>query len=319
MPDGRHRPADRRPDLGQAGRHDARQRRRVRHHAVPDGRSEPGHRPRHRPRAGTHAAGHDHRVRRQPHRDPRRVRRAGVRHRHERGRARAGHPDPAADRARSGWRSTSTATCRRASRPRTSSSRSSARSAPGGGIGHVIEYRGPAIEALSMEGRMTVCNMSIEAGARAGLVAPDDTTFAYLEGRAHAPKGAAWEAALDDWRTLRIRRRRGVGQAGHDRRFVADAARHVGHEPRPGRCRSTTSSRRPTRSPIPRPARPSTRALEYMDLTAGHADPRHRRRHRVHRLVHEQPDRGPARRGRGLRRAARHGEAGDGRARAATP
>src|SRR5687767_2705643 len=72
----------------------------------------------------------------------------------------------------------------------------------GGGIGSVIEYRGPAIRALSMEGRMTVCNMSIEGGARAGLVAPDDTTFAYLEGRLHAPKGAAWERALDDWRAL---------------------------------------------------------------------------------------------------------------------
>ena len=73
----------------------------------------------------------------------------------------------------------------------------------GGGIGHVIEYRGSAIRSLSMEGRMTICNMSIEAGARAGLVAPDDVTFAYLEGRAHAPRGKAWEAALDDWRTLR--------------------------------------------------------------------------------------------------------------------
>jgi len=73
----------------------------------------------------------------------------------------------------------------------------------GGGIGHVIEYRGAAIRALSMEGRMTVCNMSIEAGARAGLVAPDDTTFAYVEGRPNAPKGAAWEQALDHWRTLR--------------------------------------------------------------------------------------------------------------------
>jgi len=72
----------------------------------------------------------------------------------------------------------------------------------GGGIGSVIEYRGSAIRALSMEGRMTVCNMSIEAGARAGLIAPDDTTFAYLEGRDHAPKGAAWERALDDWRSL---------------------------------------------------------------------------------------------------------------------
>ena len=73
----------------------------------------------------------------------------------------------------------------------------------GGGIGHVIEYRGSAIRALSMEGRMTICNMSIEAGARAGLVAPDETTFAYLEGRAHAPRGAAWQEALADWRNLR--------------------------------------------------------------------------------------------------------------------
>jgi 3-isopropylmalate/(R)-2-methylmalate dehydratase large subunit len=72
----------------------------------------------------------------------------------------------------------------------------------GGGMGHVIEYRGDAIRALSMEGRMTVCNMSIEAGARAGMIAPDDTTFAYLDGRAHAPSGAAWESALDDWRSL---------------------------------------------------------------------------------------------------------------------
>ncbi len=72
----------------------------------------------------------------------------------------------------------------------------------GGGIGHVIEYRGEAIRSLSMEGRMTVCNMSIEAGAKAGMIAPDDTTFAYLEGREHAPKGAAWDAAVAYWRTL---------------------------------------------------------------------------------------------------------------------
>jgi 3-isopropylmalate/(R)-2-methylmalate dehydratase large subunit len=71
-----------------------------------------------------------------------------------------------------------------------------------GGVGHVIEYAGPAIEALSMEGRMTICNMSIEAGARAGMVAPDETTFAYLEGRPGAPKGADWERALERWRGL---------------------------------------------------------------------------------------------------------------------
>ncbi len=72
----------------------------------------------------------------------------------------------------------------------------------GGGFGCVIEYRGDAIRALSMEGRMTLCNMSIEGGARAGMVAPDDTTFSYVEGRPYAPKGAAWEEALEWWRSL---------------------------------------------------------------------------------------------------------------------
>ena len=72
-----------------------------------------------------------------------------------------------------------------------------------GGTGHVIEYRGPAIEALSMDERMTICNMSIEAGARAGMIAPDDTTFAYLEGRPFAPQGAAWDRAVAEWRQLR--------------------------------------------------------------------------------------------------------------------
>jgi 3-isopropylmalate/(R)-2-methylmalate dehydratase large subunit len=72
-----------------------------------------------------------------------------------------------------------------------------------GGTGYVIEYRGSAIEALSMDARMTICNMSIEAGARAGMVAPDDITFAYLKGRPKAPQGAAWDKAVADWRTLR--------------------------------------------------------------------------------------------------------------------
>src|SRR5215216_1872458 len=73
----------------------------------------------------------------------------------------------------------------------------------GGGQGHVVEYRGSAIEALSMEGRMTICNMSIEWGAKAGMIAPDETTFAYLKGRPHAPEGADWDAALAYWKTLR--------------------------------------------------------------------------------------------------------------------
>jgi 3-isopropylmalate/(R)-2-methylmalate dehydratase large subunit len=89
----------------------------------------------------------------------------------------------------------------------------------GGGIGSIIEYRGSAIRALSMEGRMTVCNMSIEGGARAGLVAPDDTTFAYLEGREYAPKGAAWEQALDEWRSLVT-----DDDATFDQEVVIDAA-----------------------------------------------------------------------------------------------
>jgi 3-isopropylmalate/(R)-2-methylmalate dehydratase large subunit len=71
-----------------------------------------------------------------------------------------------------------------------------------GGTGHVIEYAGSAIRSLSMEGRMTVCNMSIEAGARAGLIAPDETTFDYLEGRPRSPKGAEWKRAVEYWRSL---------------------------------------------------------------------------------------------------------------------
>ena len=72
-----------------------------------------------------------------------------------------------------------------------------------GGVGYVIEYRGSAIRSLSMEGRMTVCNMSIEAGARAGMIAPDEVTFEYLRGRPHAPKGADFERAVEDWRQLK--------------------------------------------------------------------------------------------------------------------
>lgn len=72
----------------------------------------------------------------------------------------------------------------------------------GGGTGHVFEYKGSAIRALSMEERMTICNMSIEGGARAGLIAPDETTFAYIKGREYAPKGADWEKAVADWRSL---------------------------------------------------------------------------------------------------------------------
>src|SRR3984893_6403416 len=94
----------------------------------------------------------------------------------------------------------------------------------GGGVGHVIEYTGSVIRGLSMEGRMTVCNMSIEAGARAGMIAPDDSTFAYLEGRPHAPKGAAWEQALDAWRDLKT-----DSGATYERTVVIDASSLVPH------------------------------------------------------------------------------------------
>ncbi len=89
----------------------------------------------------------------------------------------------------------------------------------GGGQGYVVEYRGQAIEELSMEGRMTVCNMSIEWGAKAGLIAPDQITFDYIEGRPEAPKGADWNAALDHWRSLRT-----DDDAAFDREIVLDAA-----------------------------------------------------------------------------------------------
>ncbi|MGD9703220.1 MAG: 3-isopropylmalate dehydratase large subunit [Acidimicrobiia bacterium] len=138
----------------------------------------------------------------------------------------------------------------------------------GGGIGHVIEYRGSAIRALSMEGRMTVCNMSIEAGARAGLVAPDDTTFAYLEGREHAPKGAAWEQALDDWRTLRT-----DDGAIWDRQVLIDATAlrpQVSWGTNPAQVAGIDDSV-PSPDTLDDPtARDNiARALEYMGLTAG--------------------------------------------------
>jgi len=90
----------------------------------------------------------------------------------------------------------------------------------GGGTGHVIEYRGEVIRGLDMEARMTICNMSIEAGARAGMIAPDDTTFHYLAKRAHAPAGADWDKALTRWRTLRT-----DDDATFDRTVTVDASK----------------------------------------------------------------------------------------------
>jgi len=138
----------------------------------------------------------------------------------------------------------------------------------GGGQGYVIEYRGEAIRSLSIEARMTVCNMSIEAGARAGMVAPDDTTFAYLEGRPRAPEGADWDAAVAAWQELRT-----DDDATFDKEVVIDAsslAPFVTWGTNPGQGLPLSAS-------VPDPASyddehdraAAERALEYMGLTAG--------------------------------------------------
>ena len=138
----------------------------------------------------------------------------------------------------------------------------------GGGQGHVIEYRGEAIRSLSMEARMTVCNMSIEAGARAGMIAPDETTFEYLKGRPHAPTGADWDAAVAYWQTLRS-----DDDAAFDREVAIDASTlspFVTWGTNPGQGA-------PLSAAVPNPddfadeaeRLGAQRALEYMGLTAG--------------------------------------------------
>ncbi|KWW99626.1 isopropylmalate isomerase [Carbonactinospora thermoautotrophica] len=138
----------------------------------------------------------------------------------------------------------------------------------GGGQGHVIEYRGEAVRALSMEARMTICNMSIEAGARAGMIAPDETTFAYLKGRPHAPQGADWDAAVKYWKTLRT-----DDDATFDKEVVIEAAElspFVTWGTNPGQGAPLSAS-------VPDPAEftdpveraAAERALEYMGLKPG--------------------------------------------------
>ena len=138
----------------------------------------------------------------------------------------------------------------------------------GGGTGHVFEYRGDAIRALSMEERMTICNMSIEGGARAGLIAPDDTTFDYLHSRRHAPRGAAWDAAVTRWRTLPS-----DDGAAFDRSITLDANTlepMVTYGTNPG-MGIPVSGRVPDPADASDPAarRALEHALEYMDLRPG--------------------------------------------------
>jgi 3-isopropylmalate/(R)-2-methylmalate dehydratase large subunit len=137
-----------------------------------------------------------------------------------------------------------------------------------GGVGYVVEYAGAPIRALSMEGRMTVCNMSIEAGARAGMIAPDDMTFAYLEGRPGAPRGAEWEAAVERWRALAS-----SADAAYDAEVVVDVAELL-----PQVTWGTTPGMvAPVDASVPDPASYSDaseraaveRALQYMALEPG--------------------------------------------------
>jgi 3-isopropylmalate/(R)-2-methylmalate dehydratase large subunit len=138
----------------------------------------------------------------------------------------------------------------------------------GGGQGYVLEYRGNVVENLSMEARMTICNMSIEAGARAGMIAPDETTFAYLEGRDRAPKGAAWDEAVAAWRELRT-----------DDGAVFDAEVHIDADALTPYVTWGTNPGQglPLADSVPDPAAivdenervAAERALEYMGLRAG--------------------------------------------------
>ena len=143
-----------------------------------------------------------------------------------------------------------------------------ARIGTGGGQGYVLEYRGEGVQGLSMEGRMTLCNMSIEAGARAGMVAPDETTFTYLEGRPHAPMGADWDAALAYWQTLRT-----DDDATFDAEVIIEASElspFVTWGTNPGQGVPLAGS-----VPSPEDAADEVervaieRALEYMDLAPG--------------------------------------------------
>ncbi|HWG73219.1 MAG TPA: 3-isopropylmalate dehydratase large subunit [Acidimicrobiales bacterium] len=137
-----------------------------------------------------------------------------------------------------------------------------------GGSGYILEYRGEAIRALSMEGRMTVCNMSIEAGARAGMVAPDETTFAYLEGRSHAPSGQGWDEAVAEWRALATDE-----GATFDKEVAIDAATlrpHVTWGTNPGQVVPIDMAvPDPSTFADPGARAAAARSLTYMGLEAG--------------------------------------------------
>ena len=171
-----------------------------------------------------------------------------------------------------------------------------------GGTGHVIEYCGPAIEALSMEGRMTVCNMSIEGGARAGMVAPDEKTYAYLKDRPKAPKGPLWDHARADWETLR------TDEGAH---FDAEVRLNAADLPPIVTWGTSPQDVATILGSVPRVGRRPDRAEARLDRACARLyGPQRRRedhrpldRSRLHRLLHQRPHRGFARRGEDRRRA----------------
>ena len=257
------------------------------------------------PEQGLTLPGHDHRLRRQPHLDPWRLRRARLRHRHLRGRACAGDADADAAPAKN-MRITVDGKLPPGVTAKDIILAIIGKIGTAGGTGHVIEYAGDAIRALSMEGRMTVCNMSIEAGARAGLIAPDETTFDYVEGPADGAQGrrlGTGRRLLED-AALRSRRHVRLARSCSTPPTIApqvtwgtspeDVLPITGGVPEPGRrCRRRQAPRA------------MERALDYMGLKPGHADERDQGRPRLHRLLHQQPHRGPARGRQGRARAAR--------------
>jgi 3-isopropylmalate/(R)-2-methylmalate dehydratase large subunit len=183
-----------------------------------------------------------------------------------------------------------------------------------GGTGYVIEYCGEAIRSLSMEGRMTVCNMAIEGGARAGLIAPDETTFEYVKGRPHAPKGAQWEAALAWWKTLQS------DDDAHWDKVVTIRGEDIAPVVTWG---TSPEDVLPITGVVPAPedfeggkVSAAKRSLDYMGLKPGNAAEPDRDRHGLHRLLHQRKDRGSARRRRDPEGQEDQGRpAGHGRAR----
>ena len=184
-----------------------------------------------------------------------------------------------------------------------------------GGTGHVIEYCGSAIEALSMEGRMTVCNMSIEGGARAGMIAPDDKTYAYLKDRPKAPKGGHWDQAMRHWETLR---------SDEGAEFDRDVRLNAADLPPIVSWGTSPQDVAPIFGAVPRIEDGADRAEARLDQARARLygaqgrreDRRHRNRSRLHRLVHQRANRGLARRRgdrqgpQGFRTRQRDGRAG---------